>query len=150
MSTCPACRFPNVEEASFCEACGAGLSNMGSTPSTSFRSRMKSKLLIVGIFVVIALLGALLVIAPGAMVVYEDADSTISGNGQFVVTVHNYNMFMQKNVTIWCEVMTEKGNTYSQSKTVVLNPNEEASYVIEVDVPITEYFSTWTHKVYLS
>jgi hypothetical protein len=84
------------------------------------------------------------------MVVEEDARVTAVGDREVTVTVQNTNILIPRTFTIWYEVTTEQGNIYQQSMIVALDPYERGSFVLEIDLPVSEHLSSWSYRVYLS
>jgi hypothetical protein len=68
----------------------------------------------------------------------------------FVMDVHNDNAFFEKAATIYCEVHTISGNTYTATRSVTLGPGETLSQLtLTVTVPFSEMSAEPATKIYV-
>ena len=149
MPTCTRCGKLNEGGSAFCNSCGAALPTEGGRAGPRPRSKRPGRIIVAAVIAVIAVVSLGFLLLPGVGVTeWEHVNAGVAV--VFVMDVQNDNAFLERTATVYCEVHTGSGNTYTSTRNVTLGPGETiARLTMTVAIPLSDMTSEPAVKVFV-
>lgn len=155
---CQRCNSVNDSDSKYCKSCGSSIKSK--TISNPFLRRIKNNFKKIGIvliiFIIIFSIIGYSLVSPGIEVIVYTALPATDENApicvMFWIEMENSNLFMDKTQTVWCEVHTDAGNTYTGHREFTLDPGENRILKydpIQVNAPTDEILDGYETNVFV-